>query len=82
MLSPLGCPENLQLEPSGIITRIVSSVFSILPTAILPVSISLPSRQTIFKYIIRYDFSARERQKTGNERTAHSRFPSRSYRCF
>jgi predicted ATPase len=25
MLSPLGCPENLQLEPSGIITRIVSS---------------------------------------------------------
>lgn len=31
---------------------------------------------------ISYDLSARERQKTDNERTAHSRFPSRSYRCF
>jgi hypothetical protein len=36
MLSPLGCPENLQLEPSGIITRSVSS-FSIVPSVISPV---------------------------------------------
>jgi hypothetical protein len=36
MLSPLGRPENLQLEPSGIITRSVSS-FSIVPSVISPV---------------------------------------------